>query len=412
LPAGTYYVSTYVACKTGVNMTGDGDGRGAKTSWIKGQVKTASNVSLSDLKMGREGPEYYGFGRTATSNMTVTRCTITGGPASGNLCGVIAYDSDLHDVQFLDCIIEGNPTNYRRDGVALVNYGQVSARMYNIDFRNCTFRSGGRIGFEITSRWDGSHDYVYPIRNVNLINCTFEPMGASAISWGMTSPDTTRGSGVWTDGYSTISGCTIEDAGAYASTNAGKHGIELAGPVHMTLIGNTVRGSHVRAMLSMTNSSGRRWWDGGELDTYNVISGNTFDGRQSANSTLDMMTSRWTFSNNTVYLRTQAYCENGRNNTLAGNHFYAVAADGSTPSTVYHALYVVDTDSVTFSGNTFSSAVSSGIVQCRADWTYTTRHSTNNVFNGNTYAGGGSRGVWVVAGSSASGTDEVKIYRP
>jgi hypothetical protein len=408
-PAGTYYVAGSVICKAGVNMTGDGDGRGGKTSWIKGQVKTAPYVNLTDLKMGRElSTNYFGFGTNATHDMTVTRCTFTGGPLNG---GVISYIGvDCYNLTFQDCVIAGDPANHNRDGVALTNYGQANARMYNIDFRNCTFKSGGRIGFEITSRWDGVHDYVYPIRNVNLINCTFEPMGASGISWGMTSPSSSStGPGVWTDGYSTISGCTIEDAGTYSGTNAGTHGIELAGPVHMTVTGNTIRGSHVRTMLSMTNATDNLKFNGsGLLRTYNNISGNTFDGSQSPYSTFDLRTSNFSLTNNTFVCRaTGSWCtiQNASDATITGNTFKMLdSATGSTYSADHAALYVLGTDNLDFENNNFWSKFSYTVVFSQ-DSISPVLPSTNNVVKNNTFhKGSTNKPIYVGSGSSATET--------
>ncbi len=233
--AGTYLGD--MVGKEGVFIKGDGDGRGGVTSWIKGQVDTRPHMTFTDLKMGIEG---HSWGNTATHGMTVTRCTFTGGPASGSACGVIAYAVDLHDCSFIDSTIEGNASNIYRNGVCLITFGQATGQLYNVEFRNCHFLSQGRIGIEILGRLN-SNPYDYPFYNVNLIGCTFEAMGASAISYGASALGAGAGEGIGHDGYSTISGCLVKDAGLQGSGTLGTHGIELAGVVHMTVTGTRSR---------------------------------------------------------------------------------------------------------------------------------------------------------------------------
>jgi hypothetical protein len=410
-PAGTYYVSTYVMCKQGVNMTGDGDGRGAKTSWIKGQVKTAPNMNLTDLKMGREGPEYYGFGKTPTHDMTVTRCTFTGGPASGNLCGVIAYGGvDCYNLTFQDCIIEGNPANYQRCGVALVNYGQASARMYNVNFRGCTFKSQGSCGASVIAYWDGTHSYDYPWQDVNFMDCHFESMGAQGITTAITNMQYGGGTGSarFTNGYSTISGCTFDDCGTYASTTDGTHTIELCGTVHMNITNNHISGAHLHNMVSQT--TGWKWHEaGGKYFNYNVISGNVFDGSGSSTSSLTLKGSGFTFANNTIILRDNCYVTNATGATISGNTFTTLNhTTGVGYSTDYHALWVIDTDAITLTGNTFKSKCWS-TVYCGTDFTAPNGPSTRSTFTNNTFVkDAGDTAVYIEAGSSASETGSVK----
>jgi hypothetical protein len=416
-PAGTYYVSADVACKAGINMTGDGDGRGAKTSWIKGQVKTAPHMTLTDLKMGREGPEYYGFGRTATYDMTLTRCTLTGGPSGGNLCGVIATDREFHDISFVDCIIEGNSGNTSRNGVAFVNYGQATGRIYNVIFRGCTFEPQGRIAVEVLSRSDGTHTYDYPVQNVSFYNCAFQQQGCSSISYGFhtkhneMAPSGLGGAGWGLDGYSHVENCTFTDPGMLRPGVF----VELAPAVSMTIKNNhftvTTAAAYCSNFFSITNGSSTLHYSDThngtscEVVTDNLLEGNTFDASLQPGCSLTLRNSGWTFRGNTVITQAGVVIQNTRNAVLQNNTFTCVGADGVTPGSVRANLLIQGCDGVTFSGNTFTDNYSRN-VRLMYD-TYPTPFPALNIhFNGNTYnSGSGNKDVYVDKGCSADGTD-------
>jgi hypothetical protein len=192
---------------------------------------------------------------------------------------------------------------------------------------------------------------------------------------------TKPGSAIGEDGHSTISGCWIKDAGLVDTSN-GEHGIELCGVKHMTVTGNTVQGSHVGSMFMQSNGGATMWYEGGLYRSYNVISGNTFDGVNSPYSFVYLCGgSNWTFTNNTVTTRAfPTIVQNSTDSLLTGNTVSIVYAEGSL-QTSQPALRARGTDGLTLGDNTFRSKVNGTI------WfsSYNDTPSTNNTVDGNTF---------------------------
>jgi len=139
----------------------------------------------------------------------------SGGPDSS---GVVVVSGGSHDITFRNCVINPN-----RDGVGngiKIIGGSVS----NITFENCLIKTQPRMGFECIGRSGSGY------RNVDLVNCTFEPQGSEAVSY---DDDTNQA------GYCTVSGCLIKGGGATSQYSWGQ-GLELNNVANMTVTGNTL----------------------------------------------------------------------------------------------------------------------------------------------------------------------------
>jgi hypothetical protein len=384
----------------GADLFGDGP----DYCWLNGWVKTAPHYELTDLKVGIEGGTNgtNAFGRTATHSFRCTRVTFTGGPVSGYTCGVIAYsDVDCYDGEFNDCIIEGDPTNYVREGASFTNYGKATGLMHDVRFDGCTFKSGGGCGANVIGYHNtGGPAYDHPIQRFDFIDCVFEPMGAQGVStacwWPQRDGD---GAGIYTNGYMTFDGCTFQDCGAYADTDQGKHCIELYGMVHQTVKNCHCYGPNIHSFLSIEQYGNRNTV--GALNSQNVIEDNNFDGTLSATSSIALGSSYVTFRRNTVRVASHATVKNGSNYTIEGNHFYSVGGAD-------YIFYAQNTDAYQWTDNDFHSAYTYGMGKLDS---LSGDPSTNHVFgtdgHGNTYdyTGGGSKWVRRVTGSSCSGAD-------
>ena len=370
--AGTYLGD--MTCVEGVHISGDG-----ATSWIKGQVTAASHMDFTDIKMGVTG-HFFGVAvNSDTHDFNCYRCTFTGG-AEG-VGGVIHfYGAVIHDILFSDCTIEKPAVVC--NGVTIHTYSKVARQVYNIEFRNCHFMGSPRMNFEICS-WSNEAAATYPFRNVNLIGCTFEASDSTSISYAANQMH----DGTWQSGNSTISNCWIKDFAVNDSGETGKHGIELAGAVNMTVVGNRIEGSHGHVMLLMgtTIYPFKEWHQtGGLWRCNNVIEKNVFDGRNSAHSSVSLGGSNFVFRGNTVYNRGRdCAVYNASESRFENNTIGVYAADG-TLSTDCPALTIRDADDITFTGNTFKSRYPF-TVGLTTDGTSPTRPATNIIFTDNIF---------------------------
>jgi hypothetical protein len=145
-----------------------------------------------------------------------------GGDGNPDSSGVIEIPGTAYRITFRNCVIASN-TDGAGNGVKIVDRGGT---VHDITFEGCHFMSQPRMGFECINR-PGTRNAGY--RAVNLINCTFEPQGAEAISY----DDDSAGKA----GNSLIQGCTVKGAGLNPDYPWGQ-GMEINGPTNMTVRNN------------------------------------------------------------------------------------------------------------------------------------------------------------------------------
>jgi hypothetical protein len=416
---------TYTGALTlieGADLFGDG----AAVCWLKGKITSAPHVTLTDLKVGDEvAGTYGGFGNANTHSMACTRVTFTGGSVAGNSYGhTICYlGRDFYNCTFVDCIIEGDPTNTDRNGLGVTNYGQASARVHDVLFDGCTFRYQGRMAAEILSRSDGTHTYNYPVQAFDFLGCTFTDVGSIAISLGFhtlhaeSPPDGLGGAGWGNDGYSRIEDCHFTDPGMISAGVC----VELAPAVHMSIKRNhmvvTSRAAYCSNFFSITNGGSTYSYAdthngvSTEIDCQNVYDSNIFDASLSTTCGLTLRNSGWTFSNNTVTKQKDMIIDNARGAVVTGGSITTVGADGSTPGTVRSNLLIQCANGVTISGVTLTDNYNPN-VRLMNDTRTATNPALNVAFSGNTYSsGGGHYDISSDADSAFTASDTTNVRR-
>jgi hypothetical protein len=412
IPAGTYLLSSALTLPEGVEVVGPGD-----TAWLKGQVKSAPHTTLRDLKVGfAQAGNYMGFGINDTHSMLCSGVTFTGGGTMGSTgSAIIGYwGVDYYDVEYWDCIIEGDIENTDQNGITVVNYGQADERVHDVVWHNSIIRNCGRMGAEYLQRQEsvgqGSHPLDYPYYNMSFHGVLFKNMGYIALSYGdqrSNDPNAANGGdGVGEGGNSIVDGCTFSDAGLVTPS----HVLEMAGVKGMTVTNNTFVGSHFKNMISQTNGDGELWSD----DSWaagNTISGNTLDGHLAASCSV-WLSSGCLFDDNTVICRDGGagfVVDNTTTTVIINNSISMHADDAGTLSTSKPAMYVKRGHSIAASGNHFYSKNNPGTVYWGWPAGYEVGVAPNPACTstGNTYhKASGNTAVYVQATSVVTRTDD------
>jgi hypothetical protein len=205
LPAGTYRVKD-LKLPVGTTIEGSGD-----STIIRGRITLTSGCTMSSVKVGAPGESL--STSNGAHNVLCQHVTVVGGSARS---AVVSLDSACHDIVFRHCTIA---VGGGWDGVSIVDYGGT---IHGIVFDECHFMSQGRMGFECISR--GSSTAIY--QNVDLLNCTFEPQGAEAISF---------------DGPPVPAHCVVQGnlvKGAGIGSYPWGQGFEINGPQAFAVVGN------------------------------------------------------------------------------------------------------------------------------------------------------------------------------
>jgi hypothetical protein len=406
IPAGTYLLSSALTPPDGLVMCGAGD-----TTHLKGWVKGAPHLGASYMKIGAVGDAngVGSFGMRDCHSMHLNHVTFVEGSTSGSLCGCVSFDGECYDVQFDYCTFDGND-DADRNGVCIVNYGQATGRVHDVGFNNCTWQNIGRIGAEIINRGDGVHEFVYPYYGMDFRYCTFDAIGGIGISIADgRSGDAgyvAGGDGIGESGNSVIDHCTFTDCGV---VGAYKHAIEIAGVKHMTVTNNIIGGSHVGRMISQTNGDAVAL-PTGLFQTYNDISYNTFDGRNSAASCLYLSTSDYDFHHNTVICRdtgVATYIEQASDATIRNNTIELWDDAVGTLSSAAGTVMLENSDAITLDTNILKGSRQYGIVYYGTGWGGGAGVATNCVSQHNTYwKNSTDAAVFIREGSSVTRTDD------
>lgn len=164
-------------------------------------VKVISNQTFTTASAS-------GYIMPSAHDVVYENCTFTATNPniSGVFGGVLCLGQNSqkqYNVTFRNCTITSNTgagsgTDYGVNGIKVTEGWGTSAR--DITFEGCTIQSMSRMGIEVIN--DGVvHDY-----RIALIDCTFQPCGAEAISFGSAGA-----------AYSLVDGCTIQGYGNLAN---------------------------------------------------------------------------------------------------------------------------------------------------------------------------------------------------
>lgn len=231
----TYLCSTRIQVPAGVHIQGNG-------AWIKGGVSFDSGNRIYNLKFGDVGT-WNGFNNNA-DDIVFENCDAFGGDAAAciNFTGGKATN-----IRYTGGSVSGNVSG--GNGVALLDHATTLQHYENIIFEKVHFHHNDRMNFEAIVRGNGVDPVINGYRNINLIDCVFEPtdpraIGSININVSFDSIMLTDGTGR-SGGYSTIKGCTIT-GGAYC--------LESAGAIEMLIEDNTFKDS-TQHLLSMSQQA-------------------------------------------------------------------------------------------------------------------------------------------------------------
>jgi len=176
VPAGVYKISTFTI-PDGIGMAGEG----MDASIVAGTFLYSSNDAFTGLQIGADGVSLKSLKDANNSNVHDTQfksCRFVGGPAA-----ISFVDRRASNIIFSDCVIQPNLAQ-SGDGVTIVERGTATMHFENIEFIGCHFMGASMFNFECIQR--DPHD-GYPVitgyRNINLIDCVFEPSAGQSISY-------------------------------------------------------------------------------------------------------------------------------------------------------------------------------------------------------------------------------------
>lgn len=150
------------------------------------------------------------------SGVLYSNCTFT---SSSSQAAALTIQNGASNLVFSHCTFTCSAWND-------VSLNVSNANVKNVLFIDCTFGAGGRMGIECTQR-PASNSAIY--QNVNLENCTFQPVHDEAISF----------DGGYAACHSGVYGCTIN--GSDNSSSAQWSGaIECNGPTYFTVQDTTI----------------------------------------------------------------------------------------------------------------------------------------------------------------------------
>jgi len=261
VPAGVYKISTFTI-PDGIGMAGEG----MDASIVAGTFLYSSNDAFTGLQIGADGVSLRSLKDANNSNVHDTQfksCRFVGGPAA-----ISFVDRRASNITFSDCVIQPNFAQ-SGDGVAIVERGTATMHFENIEFIGCHFMGASMFNFECIQRdpYDG-YPVITGYRNINLIDCVFEPSAGQSISYDSNS----LVNGQPCSGYSTVQGCLIKGAGA-DSANRWPHGLEFNGAGHMVCKNNTF----YSCRGSLLNLHGDKVHNDTSPGIAISITGNTFD---------------------------------------------------------------------------------------------------------------------------------------
>jgi hypothetical protein len=358
VPAGTYRV-TNLTLPDGATLTGAGP-----SSYIRGDVRCASAVSLTNVKIGIAGtPFTFVTGRPVGGSVFDHVVFAGGGADDPDTSTVILFDTGMtvYDTQFKDCTIETNP--FQGNGIKMVDNGVPESTLHDITFSRCHFMSQPRMQFECIGR-----DFLGPRTldyfNIRLVDCVFDVNGSEAISF-----DCVQGGSIGRD--IVVQGCEIKGCG----TNPAfpwHQSLEFGGVKNVEVIGNVF-------------DRGDGWWiniSGSGLDD-SVFADNVFDSTvDNIGTGTNKNAQAWggnprdcVFRNNTVKMDGTAgffWFRGATGNLFRGNRFTAsgTSSDG-------RSYFVGGSSNNTFDGNSFATNASPALNFLG--------HSTDNVFRSTTW---------------------------
>ncbi len=228
LTAKQYHVPGGLTIPAGVTLEGEGKTR----SILVGFVRIGSDVTVRDLRIGKDGSNSV-FVNGAT-NSIIERAHFKGGSSSANfyMNNASATNCRFTDCDFTDNISAGN-------GIQIVDKGTALYHFENITFTRCNFHDNGRMNFECIQRSDVGSPVISGYRGIDLIDCDFGPTSTINVSFdsGLLDDLTARSSG-----YCRVDGCRI---------TGGTYGLELAGCIEMHITDNTIKDA-TSLLLSMS----------------------------------------------------------------------------------------------------------------------------------------------------------------